>query len=423
MERLPQLDHVTYLHIGDSKGLTDEGVRHLARMPQLRDLELGGWTSPITDRGLEALGHLRELRRFQTCWTQGISDAGAANLTFCDHLESVNLLGTPTGDGAIQALAGKRHLRRFKTGRGVTDAGLKFLHQFPIFKTWHGGEIKYGLMSAEAEPNHLLIDGEFTNTGLAGIAGLEGLFALSFFRHCPAFTTAGLEPLKHLPNLGFLGCQDEHCDDEAMRHIAAIPRLRMLMGQGAVAGDAGFTALSRSQTIEYMWGRDCPNLAGRGFAALASMPALRGIAVSCKNVDDASLAALPRFPALRELMPMDVPDAGFRHVGRCEHLEGLWCMYCRDTGDAATEHISGLSGLKTYYAGKTRITDHSLEILGRMASLERLEFWQCAGVTDAGVAHLAGLPRLREIGLDGLPNVTRKAVGLFPAHVRVNYSG
>jgi hypothetical protein len=423
MQRLPQLDHITHLHIGDSKGLTDEGVRRLARMPQLQDLELGGWTSPITDRGLEALRHLKELRRFQTCWTQGISDTGAANLALCDRLESVNLLGTPTGDGAIQALAGKRHLRRFKTGRGVTDAGLRLFHQFPIFKTWHGGDIQYGLMSAEAEPNHLLIDGPFTDTGLAGIAGLDGLFALSFFRHCPAFTAAGLEPLERLPNLGFLGCQDEHCNDEAMHHIAAIPRLRMLMGQGAVAGDDGFAALSRSQTIEYIWGRECPNLAGRGFAALASMPALRGIAVSCKNVDDASLAALPRFPTLRELMPMDVPDAGFRHVGRCEYLEGLWCMYCRDTGDAATEHIAGLSRLKTYYAGKTGITDRSLEILGRMTSLENLEFWQCAGLTDTGVAHLAGLPRLREIGFDGLPNVTRQAVSLFPAHVRVSYSG
>jgi len=423
MERLAQLDHVTHLHIGGAKALTDEGVRRLARMPQLRDLELGGPTSPITDRGIEALRHLTELRRFQICWTQGISDIGLANLAFCDRLESVNLLGTPAGDGAIQALAGNRHLRRFQTGRGVTDAGLGLFHQFPIFKTWHGGEITYGLMSAQAEPNHLLIDGPFTNAGLAGLAGLDGLFGLTFFWHCPAFTAAGLEPLRHLPNLGFLGCQGEHCDDEAMHHIAAIPRLRMLMGQGAVAGDDGFAALSRSQSIEYIWGRECPNLGGRGFAALATMPALRGIAVSCNKVDDVSLSALPRFPALREFMPMDVPDAGFRHVGRCESLEGLWCMYCQETGDAATEHIAGLSRLKTYYAGKTRITDRSLEILGRLASLERLEFWQCFGITDAGVAHLAGLPLLHEITLDGLPNVTREAVALFPAQVRVSYSG
>jgi len=33
-------------------------------------------------------------------------------------------------------------------------------------------------------------------------------------------------------------------------------------------------------------------------------------------VDDEGLSALPRFPALRELMPMDVPDEGYRHIGR-----------------------------------------------------------------------------------------------------------
>ena len=423
MEGLTRLDHVTYLDLGGSKRLTDEGLKRLARMPQLEELDLSEYPGGrITDRGLEALRHLTMLRRFQMCWQRGVSDAGVANLAFCDYLESVNLMGTPTGDGAVRTLAGKPKLRRFKTGRLVTDAGLPLLHQFPMFKTWQGGEIKYGLMSFDAEPTDLLLDGPFTDKGLTSVAGLEGLFGLSFFWHTSALTADGLEPLAYLPNLGFLGCQGELCNDEAMRHIAAIPRLRMLMGQGSVASDDGFAALSRSKTIEYIWGRECPNFGGRGFTALAAMPALRGLAVSCKNVDDAALSALPSFPALRGLMPMDVPDDGFRHVGRCERLEDLWLMYCRDTGDAATERIAGLMGLKTYYAGKTRITDRSLEILGRMPSLEKIEFWECAGVTNAGLALLAGLPRLREITVGGSPKVTREGMAVFPGAVRVNYS-
>jgi hypothetical protein len=110
------------------------------------------------------------------------------------------------------------------------------------------------------------------------------------------------------------------------------------------------------------------------------------MAVSCKNVDDAALSALPRFPVPRALMPMDAPDDGFRHMGRCGQLEGLRLMYCRDTGDTASERIADLSRLKTYYAGKTKITDRSMEILGRMPSLEKIEFWECAGITDTGVA-------------------------------------
>jgi len=419
LERVARLRNLTRLDLGNSNLLTDEGLGYLARMPQLEELDLSGVHGQITDRGVEVLRSLPQLRRFRICWQPRVSDAGVAHLTFCEHLERVDLMGTYTGDGAIRALAGKPNLRYFKTGRQVTDAGLALLHNLPIFKTWENGIIRYGLMSAIAEPNHLLVDGPFSNAGVAGLIGLDGLFGLSFFWHAGGMTGAGLEPLKSLPHLGMLGCGGGLCDDTGMRHIAAMPHLRMLMAQGTVATDAGFTALSGSRNIEYIWGRECPNLTGIGFASLAEMPALRGLAVSCKQVDDAALALLPRFPALRELLPMDVPDEGFLHIGLCRRLEALWCMYCRDTGDAATEFIADLPDLKSYYAGQTRITDRSLDILGGMASLERIELRACPGITNAGVKALAGLPNLREIVLGGLTEVSRDVAFLFPSRMRV----
>jgi hypothetical protein len=132
---------------------------------------------------------------------------------------------------------------------------------------------------------------------------------------------------------------------------------------------------------------------------------------------------LPRFGGLRQFVSIDVPDAGFRHVGRCENLESLYCMYCRDTGDAATEQIAGLNKLQSYYAGMTQITDGSLEVLGRMDTLEKLEFWQCMAITDAGVAHLAALPKLRQIEIYSSPKVSANVRGLFRETVRVHYSG
>jgi hypothetical protein len=146
------------------------------------------------------------------------------------------------------------------------------------------------------------------------------------------------------------------------------------------------------------------------------------LAVSCKFVDDAALAKLPSFPALRELMPMDVSDEGFQHVGRCHQLESLILMYCRDTTDVATEHIQALPNLKKYHAGYTRITDRTLEMLSRMHSLEEVSFEGCKGITDAGAAALATLPRLREISIGGCPGVTRTGISTFPNHIRVNYS-
>jgi len=418
LARLARLDFVTSLQVR-GPALTDAGLLQLAAMPQLEELTLAG---KLTDEGFAVLRHLPALRRFNIEWMTTVSDAGIANLSFCDRLEHVSLMGSTTGDGVVNALRGKPRLGHLKTGRHVTDAGLALLHDFPMFSSWHPREIAYDLMTFAPEGNNLLLDGPFTDRGLASLAGLDGLFGLGFFAHAKRFTPAGLVALADLPNLGFFACPGDLCDDTAMRNIAAVPNLRILLAQGTVATDEGFAALSRSPTLEYLWGRECPNLTGRGFRAMTAMPSLLGLGVSCKRVDDAALSALPSFPALRQLMPMDVPDSGFRHVGRCAGLLDLWCMYCRDTGDEATKHLHGLR-LQTYYAGKTRITDRSCEILARMPSLELVELWECAGITDGGVAALAGLPRLKRFTISGSPRITARGVSMLPEGVRVEYSG
>lgn len=415
LERLSRLDHLTYLGMEGAAEVTDAGLKHLARLPRLRHLDLSVCPQ-ITDEALEVLRSLPQLRTFKMVHQNRVTDAGLSGLAHCPHLERVNLMGTRAGDGVVRALAGKPRLHEFYSGSEATDAALPLLHEFPVFKTWQGGEPSMGLMSFNAGPNLLFLRGSITDAGLAALAGLDGLFALNLDDSKLAVTAEGLRPLVDLPRLGWLAFDAE---DAAMRYIGAMPRLRFLMCQDTVAGDDGFEALSRSQTLEYLWGRRCYNLTGRGFAALSTMPSLRGLSVSCKNVDDAGLSTLPQFPALTDFMPMDVPDDGFGHVGRCPRLEQLNCMYCEETTDAATEHLAGLS-LKGYQAWSTRITDRSLEILGGMASLERITLYNCPGITDAGLASIAALPRLKEVILETLPNVTPEGVSVFPSHVAVN---
>jgi hypothetical protein len=417
LKELSRSTQITRLGIGGAQ-LSDDGMMHLARMPQLEELGLGGPQCRVTDRGLEPIRQLGALRRFSIPWAPGISDAGISSLRQCARLEHVDLMGTPTGDGALEALMGKPSLSQVATGRMVTDAGLALLREFPAFRTAFEGEVEYGLTSFSG-PNHLLLDGPFTDQGLRALVGLEGLVGVNLFWHTSGFSPEGLAAFAEVPNLAFLGCDGKRCNDEAMRQIARFPRLRMLMAQGAVASDDGFLALSRSQTLEYLWGRECPNLTGRGFVAMASMPALRGLAVSCARVDDQALATLRTFPALTSLMPIGVPDQGFRHVGGCPQLQHLWCMYCRETTDVATEYLTGLSDLRSYYAGMTQITDRSLEILSGLITLERVELSEIEGISDVGLKALATLPRLRELSLGGSPRVTRAGVAQFPARVRV----
>jgi len=415
LERVTRVDHITALDLDGSKHLGDDGLRHLARLPRLRHLNLMG--CGISDRGLEVLRRLPALETLVLTWTS-ITDAGAAHLAACDNLCTVDLTGTPSGDGAIRALAGKTRLYDFRSGNGVTDAGLAFLHDLPVFQTWQGGEARMGLTSPDARPNFLALRGPFSDEGMAQLVGLDGLFALDVDNDRLVITGAGLDPLVSLAHLTWLAFDAR---DESMPHIAALPHLRFLMCQDTVAGDDGFVALSRSRSIEHIWGRRCHNLRRRGFIALADMPALRYLSVSCKNVDDVGVSALPRFPALRELMPMDVPDAGYRHIGRCERLESLVLMYCRDTTDVATGHIAALPALKKYFASYNRITDRTPEILSGMPSLEEVTFDSCAGLTNTGIAALARLPRLREVSVGGMPGVTADVAAAFPPHVRVKH--
>ena len=366
----------------------------LGAMPleEVTELDLGG--SAVTDAGLAALRRAMRLESVSLAGTT-VTDAGVQHLRTCERLRRVDLQHTRTGDGALQVLAGLPDLADLRTGVAVTDPGLELLREFPVFRTWRGGPVEMGLTSPEAGPNYLMLRGQLTDRGMQTVARLEGLFGLNI--DALPITAPGVAALVSLPHLGWLSVD---ATDSSMPHVARMASLRMLLCQDTGAGDEGFTALSRSQTIERIWGRRCHNLRTRGFMALAEMPALQGLSVSCLNVEDAGIATLPTFPALRELMPMDVPDAGYRHIGKCRGLESLVLMYCRATGDEATTHIAGLERLTKYFASYTRITDRTPELLATMPSLESVDLDSCAGITERGVAALVA-SRLRRVSVSG----------------------
>jgi hypothetical protein len=413
LERIARVETIAGLTLCGSRGVTDEGVAHLAQLPGLVHLDLSG--TSVSDRGLEAVRHLVSLESISLARTR-ITDVGAAHLAHCPALELVNLSGTDTGDGALRALAGKPRLRELTSGIGVTDAGLPLLHELPHFKTWQGREARLSLTGERVLPNHLSLRGAFTDAGLMSLRRLDGLFSLDLDDSPLAITADGIASLTDLPHLAVLAADAR---DDWMPAIAAMSSLRALVAQDTAAGDDGFAALSRSRSLEYIWGRRCHNLRRRGFTALADIPTLRGLSVSCVNVDDAGLAMLPQFPALEELMPMDVPDEGYRHVAACPRLESLILMYCRNTTDRATELVRHMR-LRSYFNSYTMITDRTPEMLSSMESLERITFDACHELTDAGVSRLARLPRLRELRVAGR-GLTPGVVRAFRSNVAVSY--
>lgn len=386
---------ITSLNLGGSRGISEEGFALLARLPGLRHLDLSG--TAISDRALAVLEELTELESLALLQTP-ITDAGMVHLRHCEQLRSLNLMWTRAGDGAITALVGKEHFTHLTSGQAVTDAGLAALKGIPAYATWRGGREEMGLTSYEAGPNFLNLRGPFTDRGMAEFRNLPGLFALNVDAGELGITAEGLRHLVDLPQFGWLATDAR---DESMPVVAAMPHLKFLGCQDSTASDAGWAALGASRSIEYIWGRRCHGLRNEGFRGLSRIPTLKALSVSCLNVEDSAIALLPQFPALRELMPMDVPDAGYRHIGQCEQLESLVLMYCRDTTDAAMEHLRDLRNLRTYFVSYNLSTDRTPEVLSRIESLEDVTLDGCAGVTDAGIQQLRRLPRLRKVRAAG----------------------
>ncbi len=411
-------EHITVLRLSGSAGVTDAGVATLTAFPRLQQLDLS--STNISDAAFDTLRTLPQLTRLGLSWTR-TTDRGAQALATAaarETLEMVDLNGSHCGNAAIAACRGMPRLKQFLSGAQTTDAGLAYLADFPVYREWRGGEESMALLSYDAEPNKLMLRGQITDAGIAQLRVLDGLFGLNVDDSALGLTGAALSPLIGLPHLSWLAFDAK---DDSMPLLAQLPHLRFLGCQDTAASDAGWAALGASRSIEHIWGRRCHGLGDQGFRALARLPRLRNFAGSCRSVSDTALSALPSFPALRQLMPMDVPDAGYRHIARCTELETLTLMYCRETGDEATQHIAQLPKLTKYFASYTQITDRTPALLSTSPSLESITFDSCAKLTNAGIAQLTRLSTLRDLRISGR-GLTRAVVSEFSPGVRVSYS-
>jgi RNA polymerase sigma factor (sigma-70 family) len=429
LEQVSRLDELTYLDLSGAEQVTDRGIRFLSRCAQLEHLDISG--TSVTDDGLALLRSLPHLRVFECRHTSTVSDAGMEHLRDAVELERLNVMGTPTGDGTIAALRGKPELRELFLGNAVSDSGLAALSEIPLFQGWREQQWDMSLLSPQVRGTFLWLNlaSPVSDRGLDSMRALQGLLGISLFGgragpfddRASLATSAGLSALATLEHLVWLGCTSRLCDDDAMRRIAQFPNLRFLMCQDAVAGDAGFSAIAEAPRLEFIWGRHCANLGTSGFVQLSRLRNLRGLAVSCRNVGVEGLRHLSKFPRLSELMPIDVPDDGFRQIADCDQIEALYCMYCMSITDRAAEHIAGLPRLRTYQAWRTRASDQTLNALSAVTTLEHVRLSECTGVTDQGLLFLRRMPNLRIVDLERLPGVTMEGAALLPSHIRVNF--
>jgi F-box/leucine-rich repeat protein 14 len=282
-----KLKALTHLQVARN-GFTDDGLRHMAALPQLCSLHVARCVK-ITGAGLQ---HLSKLQSIDLARCEAIDDASIAKLGQLSNLRELRLMGcekvTDAGVAHL-ALCGLTALQVLDMSHcGLTDACAPHIRKLTAlnnlklrlcFKVSDAGVAQICRRAASLRALDVSATA-ISDSGMASIATCTGLEALRV-AFCGSITDAGLALVgRHLLALRYLSA--EHC---AQLSDAGVASLRTLVG---------LEGLNLS----------CDRITDVGLAIIATMPALRNVDVTdCTKITRAAKKAFRRALPGCELTP------------------------------------------------------------------------------------------------------------------------
>ncbi|VTU01755.1 serine threonine protein partial : Serine/threonine protein kinase with PASTA sensor(S) (Fragment) OS=Rhodopirellula sallentina SM41 GN=RSSM_02570 PE=4 SV=1: Pkinase: LRR_6 [Gemmataceae bacterium] len=262
----------------EGQTVTDAGLAHLARLPKLDNLWVGG--SQVTDAGLKALAGMPRLRSLSLYGT-GVSDAGVAALAEIPALGEVILTGTRVTAAGAERL--RKALPRCKVewedpNRTVAAWALRA-----------GGAA--GLSTprgfVQVGPGGPLPDGPFAIKGL-DLGGLRPV------------ADADVRRVAALPDLDTLVLSGTSVTDAGVAHLAALPRLDALYLANLPVTDAGLRPLKKFSLLKLHLGGT--KVTDASVPLLAGFDKLDELNLFGTAVTDDGLRGLGTPAALRKLV-------------------------------------------------------------------------------------------------------------------------
>lgn len=278
---LKEIKTLEYLHL-PNYGLTDEGLKHIAGLQNLKYLWVGGRSdSSLADQSLHYIGLLRKLQTLCIGGT-GFTDDGIKHIANLPNIRTLSLFhaGELTNKG-LANLAPLKTLRELNiTCPRVTIAGLANLNPLSDLETLVVHEIAQdnstlniaGLtnlqkltlsLKATRKGNEIVRDPVHDEdiiclTKLTRLRDLQGLIGISDIgaKHVstltnlerlglggPGLTGVGLTYLANLKKLRRLSIVDGGITDDDLRHLEVLPRLEDIALIDCPITDAGLSRL------------------------------------------------------------------------------------------------------------------------------------------------------------------------------------
>jgi len=347
--------------------LKDEDLECLEHLPYLERLYLAA--TPVSNKGLAHVAACKRLKRL-SLWRTRITDLGMDYLRNLEDLELLDIQETKVTEAALAHLKHLPRLKKLKQTIELSDEGIELLARFP----------HRPVTSVHAR--------RITAQGMWALTAFGRLEALSISDS--QLTPKAAEYFKHLRSLKHLSVIRTKWTDEALAHLATLPRLESVFGTIECSG-VSFRAFARA------WGKRLTELMINGEYVDGTGS---NIHVSLRiGKGDADLDGLRHFENLSKLnlAGEQYGDDTLVHLAGCPRLETLCLNYCSSLDDRAMVYIAKLKHLREVALRNTGVGNAGVEHLHGHGRLETV-IVRGSRVTQEGRQALqASLPNVRSV--------------------------
>jgi hypothetical protein len=209
----------------------------------------------------------------------------------------------------------------------------------------------------------------------------------------PKVDNALMAVTRHTPDLWWVELHEPHIDDEGMKSLAALPKLRYLV----VSPIERYVKPGFSPVMycfpKFAPSADRPRVTGKCLEAFASATSLESLDLSDAVVTSSDLRHLAAIPRLSSVtLPTVIDEEALRHLQASKRLNRLGLGY-REIGADEVRRLAGWKGLRQLAITRATLSDGALTALGGLENLDTLELIDC-GLTDARLAQLRLPPKV-----------------------------
>jgi Leucine-rich repeat (LRR) protein len=406
------------------KGVTDEGLKGLAKFKNLTTLDLGD--TAVTDASLPEMIQLSGLTSLDLHDT-GVTVAGLHDLGKLTNLTTLDLRGIAVTDAGLKELAPLKNLHTLGLDNNqLTDSVLRSLREMgllhaltqasaapaPVYDDF-GRTIQKGKRPTRSEDvvELNLWGAPVTGAGLKEVATLKNLKSLLLGQ--TKVTDAGLRELAPLKDLATLDLGGTKVTDDGLKELAPLQKLTTLSLPGTLTDGALRSlheiGLLHALKLPNTWGErptkpedvvslDLSNtkVTDAGLKELAPLKKLTTLKLNNDQVADVALHSLREIGLLHALEQAKAKPSSdepwlYRRPTRPEEVDSLDLSSTKVT-DAGLKELAPLTNLSTLDLRRTKVTGAGLKELAPLKNLKHLSL-DNSDITD-GV-----LQSLREIGL------------------------